>query len=220
LRTETTINNTYDFQVGRLLKNLPRLREIGFGANRRVLEVEKVSHDCQVGAEVFEKMQQPAEVEGQHASALRFGDPRVQALLNVLLMFSLQPDGVRNRQLRPLLAQGLGMAEEEITQGRMSYDLRRLRLHGIIERIAKTHRYRLTAAGMKTAFLYSRLYLRALRPGLSLLHDPGAVPHPLHQTIRKLQRQIDTCYADKIGLFFRFAVGKGLKGQPPPWCEG
>jgi hypothetical protein len=198
LRTETTINNTYDFQVGRLLKNLPRLREIGFGANRRVLEVEKVSHDCQVGAEVFEKMQQPAEVEGQHASALRFGDPRVQALLNVLLMFSLQPDGVRNRQLRPLLAQGLGMAEEEITQGRMSYDLRRLRLHGIIERIAKTHRYRLTAAGMKTAFLYSRLYLRALRPGLSLLHDPGAVPHPLQQTIRKLQRQIDTCYADKI----------------------
>jgi hypothetical protein len=52
LRTETTINNTYDFQVGRLLKNLPRLRQIGFGANRRVLELETVSHDSQVGAKV------------------------------------------------------------------------------------------------------------------------------------------------------------------------
>ena len=50
LRTETTINNSYDFGVGRLLKNLPRLREIGFAANRRVLEVEKVSHDCRIGA--------------------------------------------------------------------------------------------------------------------------------------------------------------------------
>lgn len=198
LRTETTINNTYDFKVGRLLHNLPRLREIGFGANRRVLEVEKVSHDCQVGAEVFERMQQPAEVEGQHASALRFGDARVQALLSVLVMLSLQPDGVRNRQLRPLLAQSLGVAEEKITQGKMSYDLRRLRLHGIIERIAGTHRYRLTAGGMKSALFYSRLYLRVLRPGLSILHEPNQGPHPLQQTIHKLQRQLDEYYAEKI----------------------
>ena len=198
LRTETTINNTYDFQVGRLLKNLPRLRQIGFGANRRVLEVEKVSHNSQVGAKVFEKLQKPLEVEGQHASALRFGDPRVQALLSVLLLFALQPEGVRNRQLRPLLAQCLGVAQNQITQGKMSYDLRRLRLHGIIERIEATHRYRLTPAGMKTAFLYSRLYLRALRPALSNLHAQNQVPHPIQQTFHKLQRQIDSYYADKV----------------------
>jgi hypothetical protein len=198
LRTETTINNSYDFAVGRLLHNLPRLRAIGFGANRRVLEVEKVSHDCQVGADVFERMQQPAEVDGQHASALRFGDARVQALMSVLVMLSLQPEGVRNRQLRPLLAQSLGVAEEEITQGKMSYDLRRLRLHGIIARIEGTHRYRLTPAGMKSALFYSRLYLRVLRPGLSILHDPRQGLHPLNQTMRKLQRQLDDYYADKI----------------------
>ena len=48
LRTETTINNSYDFGVGRLLGNLPKLREIGFAANRRMLEVEKASHDCRI----------------------------------------------------------------------------------------------------------------------------------------------------------------------------
>jgi hypothetical protein len=57
-------NNTYDFQVGRRLKNLPRLRQIGFGANRRVLELDTVSHDSQVGAKAFEKMQKPLEVDG------------------------------------------------------------------------------------------------------------------------------------------------------------
>ena len=36
LRTETTINDTRDFGVGRRLKNLPALREIGFNANRRL----------------------------------------------------------------------------------------------------------------------------------------------------------------------------------------
>jgi hypothetical protein len=198
LRTETTINNTYDFQVGRLLKNLPQLRHIGFGANRRVLEVEKVSHDSQVGAKVFEKMQKPLEVAGQHASALRFGDPRVQALLSVLLMFALQPEGVRNRQLRPLLAQCLGVAQSQLTQGKMSYDLRRLRLHGVIERIEATHRYRLTPTGMKTALLYSRLYLRALRPALSKLHAQSQASHPIQQTFHKLQGQIDDYYTDKL----------------------
>jgi hypothetical protein len=90
------------------------------------------------------------------------------------------------------------VAAAEITQGKMSYDLRRLRLHGIIERIAQTHRYRLTAAAMKSALFYSRLYLRVLRPGLSILHQPTPGPHPIKQTIHTLQRQLDDYYADTI----------------------
>ena len=49
LRTETTINDTYDFTIGRALRNLPALREIGFAANRRLLHVESLSHDCLIG---------------------------------------------------------------------------------------------------------------------------------------------------------------------------
>ena len=74
-----------------------------------MLEVEKLTHDCQVGAERFQTLQQPVEVDGQRGSALRFGDPRVQALLAVLVLFCLQPEGFRNQQLRPLLAQFLGL---------------------------------------------------------------------------------------------------------------
>ena len=62
-------------------------------------------------------------------SALPFGQERVQASLTVLVLFCLQPQGFRNHQLRPLLAQLLGLAESQISLGRMSYDLRRLRLH-------------------------------------------------------------------------------------------
>lgn len=172
LRTETTINDTYDFGVGRRLANLPQLRKIGFAANRRVLEVEKISHDCNIGANAFEQMQKPAEVQGQRASALRFGDARVQALFAAVVLFCLQPQGFTNKQLRPLLAQLLGLPESDITQGRMSYDLRRLRLHGIVQRVDKSHRYQLTAFGLKTALFYSRTYSRVIRPGLSLLSSP------------------------------------------------
>src|SRR5207302_1085414 len=49
LRTETTINNTRDFGIGKLLKNLPALRQVGFQANRRLLDVQTISHDCSIG---------------------------------------------------------------------------------------------------------------------------------------------------------------------------
>jgi hypothetical protein len=193
LRTETTINNPYDFGVGRRLKNLPALRQIGFAANRRVLQVEQLTHDCHIGAEAFTQLQQPAEVDGQHASALPFGQERVQALLAAVVLFCLQPEGFRNRQLRPLLAQLLGLAESDITPGRMSYDLRRLRLHGFRERIPKSHRYRLTTFGLKTALFYSRTYQRLLRRGLSELHDPRLVQtSTLAANFARFQTALDT----------------------------
>jgi hypothetical protein len=199
LRTETTINNTYDFGVGRRLKNLPALRQIGFAANRRVLQVEQLTHDCHIGAEAFDKLQKPAELDGQHASALPFGQERVQALLTVLVLFCLQPEGFRNRQLRPLLAQLLGLPESQISPGRMSYDLRRLRLHGLIERLPKTHRYRLTTFGLKTALFYDRLYQRLLRRGLSELYDPRLVQSSaLAVDFAGFQKRLDAYLAQKM----------------------
>jgi len=195
LRTETTINDTYDFGVGRRLHNLPQLRQIAFPANRRVLEVETISHDCNVGADAFDQMQRPSEVQGQRASALRFGDPRVQALLAVVVLFCLQPQGFTNKQLRPLLARLLGLAESQITQGRMSYDLRRLRLHGVIERIDKSHRYQLTALGLKMALFYSRTYGRVIRPGLSFMSSP--IKDANHKITRAFNR-FDRAVADYL----------------------
>ena len=199
LRTETTINNTYDFGVGRRLKNLPALRQIGLDANRRVLQVEQLTHDCHIGAQAFDQLQKPAEVDGQHVSALPFGQERVQALLTVLVLFCLQPEGFRNRQLRPLLAQLLGLSESQISPGRMSYDLRRLRVHRLIERVPKTQRYRLTAFGLKTALFYSRTYQRLLRRGLSELHDPRlSESSTLAIDFAKFQKALDAYIAEKL----------------------
>jgi hypothetical protein len=109
LRTETTINNTRDFGIGKSLKNLPALRQIGFQANRRLLDVQKISHDCSIGEDAFDQVVRPIEVNGQRAAALRFGDPRVQALLAVLVVFSLQLRGFTNLEMRTLVAQLLGL---------------------------------------------------------------------------------------------------------------
>lgn len=91
LRTETTINDTYDFRIGRTLCNLPALREIGFTANRRLLDVQTLSHDCSLGEDRFQAVIRPTVTDGQRASALPFGDPRVLALCHALCCSGYSP---------------------------------------------------------------------------------------------------------------------------------
>jgi hypothetical protein len=174
LRTETTINDTYDFAIGRALHNLPALREIGFAANRRLLHVESLSHDCLIGDDALEAVSQPIVVQDQRAAGLRFGDRRVLALMQTLCLFALSPTGFRHRDVRADVAQLLGRDPETYAAGQMTYDLRRLRLHGLIERVPHSHRYRVTTLGARMAMLYVRLYTRALRPAASL--QPTGAP--------------------------------------------
>ncbi len=161
LRTETTINNPNDFYVNKGIDNLPHLRELGHQVNRKLLEVERVSHQCVLTQDALDRLQCPSMEAGQRASALRFGDPRVMALLQAIAGFTHLPRGFRNRDLRPQVEALLG---RPYTTAQMTYDLRRLRLKGLIHRIPKTHRYTATTYGLKVAFFYSKLYLRILRP--------------------------------------------------------
>src|SRR5262249_8481554 len=147
-------------------------------ANRRLLEVETISHDCAVGEDLFRQVTQPREVDGQRASALRYGDAGVLALLSALLVFRLWPRGFSNRELKEHLAPLLGEEPGARTRGRMPYQLRRLRLHGLIIRQEGTHRYAVTEVGLRVALFFTRSYNRVVRPGLSEVSGEGLPDDP------------------------------------------
>ena len=172
LRPETTINDTRDFAIGKRLSNLAALRRVGFAANRRLLDVQQLSTDCTIGEDALTRLTQPRVVAQQRVAALRFADPRVQALFSALALFVLLPHGFANKDLRVHLAPLLGCDPATITAGRMTYDLRRLRLHGLIARLPGTHRYRPTPEGFRIALFCTRVYSRLLRPGLAQLLAP------------------------------------------------
>jgi hypothetical protein len=192
LRTETTINDTYDFGIGRRLENLPTLRELGFQANRRLLNVQKTSQDCLVGEAAFREITSPKQVGQQRASALPYGNELVLVLMQLLLLFRLLPCGFRNKELRQHLAPLLGKDPSTCTQGQMTYQLRRLRLHGLIERQPGTHRYQVTERGLRLSLFFTRSYGRLVRPCLGQV---VAVPLPadtrLQQALAQVDRAID-----------------------------
>jgi hypothetical protein len=192
LRTETTINDPRDFYVAKGIDNLTHLRELGRQVNRKLLEVERLSQHCTLTQTALDRLQQPSIEDSQRVSALRFGDARVMALLQALTAFAHLPQGFRNRDLRQrvhaLLARPYSAAQ-------MTYDLRRLRLKGLIHRVPASHRYCATTYGLKVAFFYSKLYLRILRPQwAALLPESDTLPRPLRSALDQLQLEIHRIY--------------------------
>jgi hypothetical protein len=182
LRTETTINDTSDFGIRKRLTHLPALREIGFLANLRLLGVQQFSHNPIHAEHAFTTVHHPTITsDGHRIAGLRLGDHRAHALLQALLTIRLIPHGFLHRDLRGLLADLLGKHSHEITTGQVSYDLRRLRAHGLIARIPRTHRYRITDTGLHHAALITHIHTRLLHPGLAQLTDPRPAQRPAHR---------------------------------------
>ncbi len=194
IRTETTINETRDFGIGKRLTNLPALRQIGFTANRRLLGAQKLSHDPITGADALARVSDPVITPaGTRIAGLRLTDPRALALLHVLCVFRLLPHGFTNAVLRHHLAPLLGLDPGLMTSGQITYDLRRLRLHGLIERIPGTFRYQVTDTGLRTAQFLTRVHDRILRTGLAQITDPSP---PAPTALRAADRACTTALDD------------------------
>jgi hypothetical protein len=199
LRTETTVNDTRDFGVGRLLTdaNWQALLQIGHQVNERLLDAQLQACACAPDATTLTRVVLPSHShDGLPAPALRFGDPRVQALLAALCAFQHLLEGVSNRSLRPRVAALL----PGYTARQMTYDLRRLRRNGFLVRIPGSHRYQLTADGRRLAVFFAKTYSRVITPSLAEL-DPTlpteiAQRSPLARSWRAFEHALDDRIAD------------------------
>lgn len=192
LRTEMMFNNPYDFDCQRSLSNFDRLWQMGRQINQRLLEQEAISQDCFLPWDEVRQLQQSTMTEtGQRASALHFAQPRVIACLAALAYHAHRPDTLRNQTLRLTVTQLMGVAENDYSSAQATYDLRRLRLKGLIERIPQTHRYRLTELGAKAATFLTKLHERLFRPGLAASLPLPACPSELAQALDAVASLID-----------------------------
>ncbi len=201
LRTETTINNPDDFYVGKDLSNLWTLRAIGRDINRRLLEVQRVSQACTLEQDTVDSITHPTVTpDGRRASALRFGDPRTMALWLALTLMCHLPQGFTNATLRKHVSALLGPASVyHSTQ--MTYDLRRLTRKGLVVRIGKSHRYRLTALGVRAATFFIKLDARIFKPASASFATDDGIPRDLAIAFDQVDSAINTLVTQaKLGM--------------------
>jgi len=164
MRIETVVNVPRDLGCNARLHNLAEFQARARGCNQRILETERAGQGTVLASPAFERIAHPSVTsDGRRTPALRFGDPRVQALAGALCQTLLAATGITSKTLRALMT---GLLHAPHSPGQMTYDLRRLRLAGLIRRIEHTNRYVLTPDGAKVAIFYTKL------------HNPAAAPAP------------------------------------------
>jgi hypothetical protein len=187
MRIETVINSPRDLGCQARLPNLEELQTKGRACNQRILHAERVGQGCVLASPAFERIAHPTvDAAGRRTPALRFGDPRVMALTGALCHTLLAATGFTNKNLRVLIA---GLLGSDYRPGQMTYDLRRLRLAGLIRRLPHTNRYTLTPDGIRIAVFYTKIYNRMLVP-LTATNQPQAPPE-LRAALATITRHVD-----------------------------
>ena len=188
LRVETVVNSPRDLGCLRRLVHLDELQAKARDVNRRLLDTERVGQGCVLASPAFERVAQSTLTEGGRRSpALRFGDPRVMALLGALCV-ALNALGFTNRSLRAQVSHLLGVPVNGYTVNQASYDLARLRLNGLIERRPHTNTYDLTPDGQRVAIFYTKVHDRLLRPLIAADQPPA--PAELRAALTTIDRHV------------------------------
>ena len=99
--------------------------------------------------------------------------------------------GFTNKSLRGQVA---GLLDHDYTTSQMSYDLRRLRLHGLIQRTPGTNSYTLTPQGIRVAIFYTKLQARLLQPLLEADQPPA--PIEMRRALTTIERLLGDYVAD------------------------
>jgi hypothetical protein len=188
LRVETVINDAYDIGCQRLLPNLDDLQAKARAINQRLLDTERVGQGSVLASPAFERIAQPTVTDdGRRAPALRFGDPRVQALAGASANLLFAVTDITNKSLRALMT---GLLGTPYSMNQASYDLARLRLNGLITRVPDHNRYTLTLDGIQFAIFYTKVHDRILRPLLATRDQPHPPPE-LRAALRVIDQAID-----------------------------
>jgi hypothetical protein len=179
VRIETVVNDPDDLDILKGLVHLPQVQRVARHVNARVLPMLRVGQSCAIETALFEGVSQPYVRDGQRTGALRFGDVRVMALAGALCLTVHAVAGFNNRSLRALVA---GLLGTTYTSAQMTYDLRRLRRHGLIARLPSSNTYFVTPQGIRVALFYTKVHDRLLTPLLAADQPPAALPlrHALH----------------------------------------
>ena len=187
LRIQMVVNDPGDLDLLKGLAHLPQVQRTARQINARVLTMLRVGQSCAIENALFEGVSRPYVRDGQRTGALRFGDSRVMALAGALCLTVHAIAGFNNRSLRALVGELLGTT---YSSAQMTYDLRRLRLHGLIARTPGSNTYFLTPQGIRVALFYTKVHDRLLTPLLAADQPPA--PLPLRRALHVVDQTLDS----------------------------
>ena len=194
LRTEAATNDVRDYGVKKAVENLPELREKMAAVNDNYLNVQQDILETFVDRGQLRKLAEPTVLaNGKRIPGLKIDHPRQLALMHALVRFAnIVPGGTfTTKSLHPYAADALGSTVEEYTLASVRYDLSKLRAKGLVEKVPKTRKHRLTGQGYSICLVFLKLFERIYAPLTAGLLHPVSGDAQLQ---KQKQTQLDRLY--------------------------
>ena len=200
LRVEVCVNRMKDLGLNKGLENLACLRQKLVAITDRFTGFEAQSLNVHVDFPLFQKMALPVIVGKTKIAGIKIHDTRMMRLMEVLLHGGTQLNGWNSADIHQAILGTFGLTATTYTLTQLRYDLRKMKAHGLIERIGRSYCYRLTDKGTKAALLFVLFHKRVCGPlANSLFHHrpdenlkPGSkIEAAYHKADHAIQHVLD-----------------------------
>ena len=180
LRVEVCVNRMKDLGLNKGLKNLECLRQKLVGITDRFAGFEAQSLNVHVDFPLFQKIALPVTIGKTKVAGIKIHDNRMMRLMEVLLHGGTQLNGWRSADIHQAILTTFGLSASGYTLTQLRYDLRKMKAHGLLERIGRAYCYRLTDKGTKAALMFILFHKRVCGPLANSLfhHRPDKALQP------------------------------------------
>jgi hypothetical protein len=180
LRVEVCVNRMKDLGLNKGLKNLQCLRQRLVAITDRFAGFEAQSLNVHVDFPLFQRMALPVMAGKTKLAGIKIHDTRMMRLMEVLLHGGTQLNGWKSSDIHQITLDTFGLTAASYTLNQLRYDLRKLKAHGLLARIGRSYRYRLSDKGVKAALMFILFHKRVCGPLAHSLfdHRPDAALKP------------------------------------------
>lgn len=173
LRVEVLSNRLQDFQLNKGLENFEAVRRKLAAATDRFAAFEAEALDTPIDFPLFQRLALPIQHGRSRVPGIKIHDTRLLRLLEALVHSGTQITGWRSRQMHQAVLTTYRLNEQSYTLTQLRYDLRKLKAHGLVERLGRSYNYRLTGKGVRVAVMMLLFHKRVCGPLANSLFGPG-----------------------------------------------
>jgi len=178
LRLEICVNRMHDLGLKKGLENLPALRDKLVEVTDRLAGLEAELLNVHVDFPLFQRLALPVSVGKSKIPGIKIHDTRMIRLMEVLLHGGPQLAGWRTVHIRQSLQTAFSLSPQQYTLNQLRYDLRKMKGHGLLQRVGKQYAYRRTEKGARVAAMFVLFHKRICGPLANSLFDHQPTPAP------------------------------------------
>jgi hypothetical protein len=201
LRIEICVNRMKDLGLNKGLDQLDALRQHLLAATDRLAGFEAELLNVHVDFPLFQRLALPIAVGHTRIPGIKIQDTRMMRLVEVLLHGGPQLGGWRTAQIHAAILAAFGLTAERDSLTQLRDDVRKLKAHGLLERIGRTYAYRLTEKGIRIGAMFILFHKRVCGPlANSLFHHRPEDRTPQPAKIERAYHQADTAIQRLVSL--------------------